>query len=535
MNQILSVEQKSKNSSTLDIQTIIKIFSIAIIVMGAILLGNGSYAVYQNVSELRRIEQEKEAARWPEVTFNQVENQVIVLVQNNVAIDRIIYNFNGIDEKINELKNYMSAISSNTTETQDTAIKMMSEHFALGNTILNAYKNGMLDVEYVKVSSMLDMLNDIGDSYEDLLTVSATAREAYYAETQKLIDSAEKIINDNADLDIVYPTKILDFAKELDEKSEYINSLEEENDIKTGLIVSNSLHAYYLADWANEFAKIYVEKYIEENPVTVSYSNIDEFTNQDVIATLNIGSDSKVTNNNESNTYTFTKNDTFTFEYERRGQAYTLEATVSNIDKDAPKISGVENGKIYINNARPIITDEHLLSVELLFNGIETQYTDGMTLSAEGIYNITATDKAGNSTAIEMYIVEEGPDSYIVQNNYILNVRQKTTAEQFADKFNLSSEYSIIRNDTNLPNDNIIATGDVLELRNGATYTIIVAGDINCDGKVTTYDLSTLRRYILNLRKFNELESLAADINVDEQELGVKDYSRMRIEILGRY
>ena len=99
MNQILSVEQKSKNSSTLDIQTIIKIFSIAIIVMGAILLGNGSYAVYQNVSELRRIEQEKEAARWPEVTFNQVENQVIVLVQNNVAIDRIIYNFNGIDEK----------------------------------------------------------------------------------------------------------------------------------------------------------------------------------------------------------------------------------------------------------------------------------------------------------------------------------------------------------------------------------------------------------------------------------------------------
>ena len=479
------------------------------------------------------------------VYLDNISNKYFYEAISNTALEKYaefeekfsteLSSINGIDEKINELKNYMSAISSNTTETQDTAIKMMSEHFALGNTILNAYKNGMLDVEYVKVSSMLDMLNDIGDSYEDLLTVSATAREAYYAETQKLIDSAEKIINDNADLDIVYPTKILDFAKELDEKSEYINSLEEENDIKTGLIVSNSLHAYYLADWANEFAKIYVEKYIEENPVTVSYSNTDEFTNQDVIATLNIGSDSKVTNNNESNTYTFTKNDTFTFEYERRGQAYTLEATVSNIDKDAPKISGVENGKIYINNARPIITDEHLLSVELLFNGIETQYTDGMTLSAEGIYNITATDKAGNSTAIEMYIVEEGPDSYIVQNNYILNVRQKTTAEQFADKFNLSSEYSIIRNDTNLPNDNIIATGDVLELRNGATYTIIVAGDINCDGKVTTYDLSTLRRYILNLRKFNELESLAADINVDGQELGVKDYSRMRIEILGRY
>ena len=27
---------------------------------------------------------------------------------------------------------------------------------------------------------------------------------------------------------------------------------------------------------------------------------------------------------------------------------------------------------------------------------------------------------------------------------------------------------------------------------------------------------------------------MAADINVDKQELGVKDYTRMRIEILGR-
>ena len=52
--------------------------------------------------------------------------------------------------------------------------------------------------------------------------------------------------------------------------------LEEENDIKTGLIVSNSLHAYYLADWANDFANIYVNKYIKENPVTVSHSNTDE-------------------------------------------------------------------------------------------------------------------------------------------------------------------------------------------------------------------------------------------------------------------
>ena len=379
------------------------------------------------------------------------------------------------------------------------------------------------------------MLNDIGNSYEDLLTVSATSREAYYKETEKLLNKAETTINNNSDLNILYPSKILDFAKELHDKSKYIIGLEEENDIKTGLIVSNSLHAYYLADWANDFANIYVNKYIKENPVTVSHSNTDEFTNKDVTVTLNIGSDSKVINNEGKNTYTFNKNGTFTFEYERRGQAFKQEITITNIDKEAPIISGIVNGKIYTNSVKPVITDKNLAKVEVLFNGISIQFNSGNTLKEEGIYNITATDKAGNSTSIEMYIVEKGKDGYVVDGEHILNVRQETKVEQFAKKFNLSTEYTIKRNNNNLLKTDIIATGDILQLKNGSEYTIIVAGDINRDGKVTTYDLSTFRRYILNLREFDKLEEMAADINVDKQELGVKDYTRMRIEILGEY
>ena len=356
---------------------------------------------------------------------------------------------------------------------------MMSEHFSLGTTILNTFANDKLDVEYVKISSMLDMLNDIGNAYEDLLTVSATAREAYYTATEELINQAETTINNNSDLNILYPTKILEFSKELHEKSEYINSLEEENDIKTGLIVSNSLHSYYLADWANDFANIYVNKYIKENPVTVSYSNTDEFTNQDITVTLNIGSDSKVTNNDGKNTYTFNKNGTFTFEYERRGQAFREKVTVTSIDREAPSISGVVNGKIYTDSAIPVISDDNLADIEVLLNGNKISFKNGTKLTEEGIYNITAKDKAGNSTSIEMYIVEKGTDGYIVDNSYILNVRQKTSVDQFAKKFNLSTEYNIKRNGNKLSNNDLIATGDILQLKNGSEYTIVVAGDIN--------------------------------------------------------
>lgn len=441
----------------------------------------------------------------------------------------------GLSGEINSLKSYISSLNGKDSESEDTAKQKMADHFNLGNMILEAYRNRDLNIEYVKISSMLDMLNDIGNSYEDLVTVSAVTREPYYTSTDELIDSTESVMKINSDLNIVYPSKILDFAKELDEKSEYINSLSEENDIKTGLIVSNSLHAYYLADWANEFAKIYRDEYIEANPVTISYSNTSEWTNEDVVATLNIGKDSKVTNNNGNNTYIFNKNGTFTFEYERRGQVYKLEAKATNIDKEAPTIKGVEDGKIYINSAKPIIEDENISSIFIRFNDTTIAYYEGIILQDEGTYNITAMDKAGNTSVMEFYVVDENPDGYIINNNYIQNVWQKTTVKEFKEEFRLNANYTIKRSGSELHENDYVATGDTIELSAGISYTIVVAGDINNDGKVTVYDLSKLRRYILKQEEFNEIQLLAADINVDNQDIGVKDYSRMRIEILGRY
>ncbi len=448
-----------------------------------------------------------------------------------------IANINGLQEEINKLKEYMASIASNSTEDENVAIEQMNTHFNLGNVILSVYKNGSLDVEYVKLSSMLDMLNDIGSSYEDLLTVCATTRAPYYTATEELINSAESKINNNSDLEIVYPSKILDFAKELDEKSEYINSLSEENDIKTGLIVSNSLHAYYLADWANEFASIYIDEYIEVNPVTVSYSNTDEWTNQDVTATLNIGNDdATVTNNGGSNTYIFKANGSFTFEYERRGQAFKLEAKVSNIDKTYPTIAGVKDGQTYTSGVKPVIEDTNLSIVSISYNGENIEYYEGITLEDEGMYSIVATDRAGNTTTVEFNIISDVQDEYVLQGNYLLNVWQETTLADFKNNYTSQEEsYIIKRNDTELTDTDIIATGDIIELSSGDTYTIVVAGDINCDGRVTVFDLSALRRYILKQIEFTEIELLSADINIDGNNIGAKDYSRMRLEILGMH
>ncbi len=478
------------------------------------------------------------------IYIDNISTQYFYQAISNTAIEKYaefeekyaeqIEKIEGLTEKIAELKMYMINITDDEEETQSNAIKQMSEHFALGDTLFNAYKNGILDIEYVTLSSMLDMLNNIGNSYEDLITVSATTRKGYFEATNDLIQEVESKINSNNDLEMTYPTKILNFAKELDEKAEYILNLEEENDIKTGLIVSNSLHAYYLANWANLFTDIYINDDIKNNPVTITYSET-ELTNQNVIATLNVPQGTTTTNNEGKNTYVFEQNDEFTFEYERRGQAFTIEAQVSNIDKKAPSIIGVINSKIYVGNVSFKVSDDNLEKLELKFNDNIIEYTSGQKLTEEGIYHITATDKAGNITELEFYIVEKVTDDYIIKDNYLLNIKPNTNMTDFISKFAITGDYEITRNGELLKQSAIMATGDILKLENGQEYTIIVAGDINKDGKVTVFDYTTLRRTILRLRQLDEIETLAADINVDNSPIGVKDYTRMRIELLGEY
>lgn len=310
----------------------------------------------------------------------------------------------GLQVSIAKLKKSMQDISNNSTLNETTALNLMKEHYNLGTTILQAYKSGTLQVEDVKVSSMLDALDDIGDSFEDLVTVSSKTRNSNITETKNLIATAEKLIKDNEDLEIIYPTKILNFSQDFYDKANYINSLEEENDIKTGLIVSKNLHSLLLANWANEFAKIYIDKAIANTPVEIEYSTT-ELTNNDVTATLKTDAAITVTNNQNSKTHKFTENGEFIFEYTIRGQAFTKKATVTNIDKTQPTITGVENDGFYTGSVTPKSADTNLKEVKLYKDSTLVQnYANNSTISEDGNYKIVATDKAGNETSLTFYI-----------------------------------------------------------------------------------------------------------------------------------
>ena len=440
--------------------------------------------------------------------------------------------------KIEENKKYMKSVGQVENKIVGSAtIQAMKNHFELGNLILQAYKEGTLKVEDVKISSMLDMLNDIGDSYEDLVTVSAqTVDQSEIEQTNIAIQDAETTINNNQGCEIIYPVKILDFANDHYEKAIYINSLEEENDIKAGLIISNNLHASLLANWAKEFAQINIDKFVDEyianNPVIIKYSTT-ELTNKNVIATLETNAEIQITNNSNSKEHTFEQNGTFTFEYTIKGRALKITATVQNIDKVAPSISGVQKAKLYTKPVTPKIADENLQEIKLILNSqVVSNYKNGDTLEEEGFYELTAIDKAGNKTSTYFQILINTDTDYKIEDNYIKNVTNNTKKSDFDKKLNLAVNYKITRNGKEISQDDIIATGDILSTEAGDKYTIIVPGDINKDGQVNLKDFIKMRIYLLLENNLDDIEKLAADCNNDNQPIGVKDYIRMRLIIL---
>ena len=498
-------------------------------------------------------ELEKDRGIDKEIIIDTIEQALLTAYKKNFGSAQNVRV--SVDREGGEVRVYSQRRVVDESDLYDTFLEIeladaikIDPSYELGDIILKAYEKGQLKAEPVKISSMLDMINDIGNSYEDLVTVSvkntinsvmktlneANVDSSELTTTKQKIDETENLINTNTDVEIIYPTKILQFSKDCYEKADYINSLEEQNDIKAGLIISNNLHAQLLANWANKFASIQINnninEYIAQNPVTIEYSETN-ITNKSVKATMKTNAEIQITNNSNSKEYVFEQNGSFTFEYTIKGQAKQITAKVTNIDKTSPIINGVVDGKLYTSKITQTITDENLDTIKLILNGEEVKnFKSGTTLTEEGFYTLTAIDKAGNKIQISFQIMENNNQNYIIQDNIIKNISEQTKKSDFDNKLKLGITYKIARNDEEINEKDNIATGDVLTTSAGDKYTLIVTGDLNKDGKLNLKDLVKMRKYFLDGNNLDENEMLAADCNFD----GKINLVKMRLMLLNQ-
>ena len=74
-----------------------------------------------------------------------------------------------------------------------------------------------------------------------------------------------------------------------------------------------------------------------------------------------------------------------------------------------PAITGVANNSYYRKSVTPNVTDKNIEKVTLTKDGKEIAYNVGDTLSEEGKYVLTATDKANNTEIVTFTIDTSAP------------------------------------------------------------------------------------------------------------------------------
>lgn len=456
--------------------------------------------------------------------------------QNNIEIKnkyQFIFDNESILNKYNliitNLENLEKDIKSNVINNEKINNTYKSEYdFILA--IVNEYNNSKLSISQNNLQQIINDIIDISSKYIDLYK--------YYVnndpiENEIIVSKINIAINKyNANLDIEIPLAD-ELIKEV--KDIYTNNLDSEN------VYENYLNKQRILNTC-EIIGIMQDKEIlrkaqeESTKIKIAYnydSNI--ITNQVVKAQVYLPSDKCVIKDNaENKPYKFDMNGSRRITINIRGYEYSYEIKVTNIDKTSPIINGVIDGKLYTNKVTPTITDENLDTIKLTLNGEEVKnFKSGTTLTEEGFYILTAIDKAGNETQTLFQIMENNNQNYIIQDNIIKNISEQTIKSDFDNKLKLGLTYKITRNDEEINETDNIATGDILTTSAGDKYTLIVAGDINKDGKVDLKDLIKIRKSILDDSNLETNEGLAADCNSDGK-INLKDLVKIRLMILNR-
>ncbi len=145
-----------------------------------------------------------------------------------------------------------------------------------------------------------------------------------------------------------------------------------------------------------------------KKPTAEIIYNIKELTNLDVTATLvNPSTEIKITNNSGKDTYVFTKNDEFTFEFEDQyGNKGTATATVNWIDKTAPTASISYDIEEETNQSVTATVLDFSEKVTITNNAGKDTYV----FKENGSFTFEFIDEAGNrgtATATVNWIKEE--------------------------------------------------------------------------------------------------------------------------------
>lgn len=116
---------------------------------------------------------------------------------------------------------------------------------------------------------------------------------------------------------------------------------------------------------------------------------------------------------------------------------------------------------------------------------------------------------------------------------YELNTDVSKIIKSIKDK-EVKANVTYTNKNNEAKNSGIIASGDKLKIktdREEKTYTLIIYGDVNGDGKIAATDYVLIKNHIMDIKKLTEFEKLCADVNRDNK-VAATDYVAIKNHIM---
>ncbi len=188
LNQILSVDNgikekgkknKTGNSGPMEISSILKFFSIAILMFGLFMIGTGSYSMYKNANE-------ESSNTKPVIEVNPIDDTAILLkVTHNKELDQVTYTWNDEDG--------VEVPCSGRKEVQ-TQIQIPT-----GTNVLNVYASDVngKEIEYQRAYTLAGGIEiNIEPQGNNLLITADSEKELLYM-TYRWDEEEEKTVEIN--------------------------------------------------------------------------------------------------------------------------------------------------------------------------------------------------------------------------------------------------------------------------------------------------------------------------------------------------